>query len=162
MEKELGKIISNVKSATLCFVKSGDKILMINRIKPPFMGMWNAVGGKVKTGESVECCAIREVYEESGLYVKECKVFSEFTWNYDDETGYAVLFNVDEQVAKNYGVKKTGEGIVTFVDIEWIINDKNYGVIEDLKVFIEDIKQDKSQNYHLVYDGKSLKEVIKK
>ena len=33
------------RKATLCFVRNGEKILMINRVKPPFMGMWNAVGG---------------------------------------------------------------------------------------------------------------------
>ncbi len=162
MQKDLGKIVPTNKSATLCFVKSGDKILMINRSKPPFMGMWNAVGGKVKQGECVADCAKREVLEESGFQLDNAKVFSEFTWNYDDEVGYAVLFTVESQVASEYGVKKTDEGIVTFLDIDWIVSEKNYGVIEDLKVFIEDIKKGISQNYHLVYDGKTLVEVIKK
>ena len=40
--------------ATLCFVKKGNKILMINRNKPPFMGMWNAVGGHIEKGETPE------------------------------------------------------------------------------------------------------------
>ena len=50
---------------TLCFVKKEDKILMINRNKPPFMGMWNALGGHLEEGETLEECAIRETEEET-------------------------------------------------------------------------------------------------
>lgn len=155
----------STKKATLCFVKKEDKILMINRFNSPFMGMWNAVGGKVKENESIEDCAVREVFEESGLKLENPKIFSKFTWNYDDEIGYAVLFDITEnspQIDAEKFIKISDEGIVVFRQIEWIINPKNYGVIEDLKVFIDDIKKGKSVNYHLVYENKQLKEVIEK
>ena len=54
---------------TLCFVKKENKILMINRNKPPFMGMWNALGGHKEENESALECAIREIYEEGNLKV---------------------------------------------------------------------------------------------
>ena len=56
---------------TLCFVKKDDKILMINRNKSPFMGMWNALGGHKEENESALECAIREIYEE-GLNMHHC------------------------------------------------------------------------------------------
>ena len=54
---------------TLCFVKKDNKILMINRNKSPFMGMWNALGGHLEKGETPIQCAIREVYEEGKIQI---------------------------------------------------------------------------------------------
>lgn len=35
---------------TNCFIKKGDRILLLNRNKPSWMGMWNGVGGKWGVG----------------------------------------------------------------------------------------------------------------
>lgn len=149
--------------ATLCFVKKGNKILMINRNKPPFMGMWNAVGGHIEKGETPEQCAVREIYEESGIKVSSAKVISVFTWNYDDEIGYATLSELQAGGDSSLSFPlSTAEGIVDFKDIDWVLNEKNYGVIEDLRVFLSDIKNGVKQNYHLIYENSKLKEVIKK
>ena len=59
-------------------------------------------------------------------------------------------------------IAKINEGIIDFKDIDWILNTKNYGVIEDLRVFLNDIKNGSANNYHLVYDNSKLLEVIKK
>lgn len=59
-----------VKMATLCYVRQGGKTLMLHRIKKAndmHAGKWNGLGGKLLPGETPEACAIREVYEESGL-----------------------------------------------------------------------------------------------
>ena len=149
--------------ATLCFVKKGNKILMINRNKPPFMGMWNAVGGHIEKGETPEQCAVREIYEESGIKVSSAKVISVFTWNYDDEIGYATLSELQDDIDSSFSFPlSTAEGIVDFKDIDWVLNEKNYGVIEDLRVFLSNIKNGVRQNYHLIYENSELKEVIKK
>ena len=149
--------------ATLCFVKKGNKILMINRNKPPFMGMWNAVGGHIEKDETPEQCAVREIYEESGIKVSSAKVISVFTWNYDDEIGYATLSELQDDIDSSFSFPlSTAEGIVAFKDIDWVLNEKNYGVIEDLRVFLSDIKNGVRQKYHLIYENYELKEVIKK
>lgn len=136
---------------------------MINRNKPPFMGMWNAVGGHIEKGETPEQCAVREIYEESGIKVSSAKVISVFTWNYDDEIGYATLSELQdgEDSSPSFPLS-TAEGIVEFKDIDWVLNEKNYGVIEDLRVFLSDIKKGVKQNYHLIYENSELKEIIKK
>ena len=147
---------------TLCFLKKDEKILLINRNSSPFMGMWNGIGGHKEENESAYQCAIREIKEESNIKVDKLDLISISTWNYDDDEIYVYVANLDKDFdISNYPIV-IDEGIVDFKDINWIINPKNYGVIDDLKIFIQDIKNNKKQNYHLVYDNSKLIEVIKK
>ena len=63
-----------MKLATLCYVIHDNKTLMLYRNKKEndyHEGKWNGLGGKFEQGETPEECAIREVYEESGLVVKD-------------------------------------------------------------------------------------------
>lgn len=145
---------------TLCFVRKDNKILMINREKPPFMGMWNALGGHKEDNESALQCAIREIYEESNVLVDNAKLISISTWNYDDDEIYVYLSDLaDDFKIENYPIK-INEGIIDFKDINWIINEKNYGIIDDLRLFLKDIKDENYHNYHLIYDNSKLKEYI--
>ncbi len=54
---------------TLCFILSGNKVLLVKRKRGFKSGIWNAPGGKVELGESIEEAAVREVMEETGLAV---------------------------------------------------------------------------------------------
>ena len=144
---------------TLCFVKYKNKILLINREKPPFMGMWNALGGHLEEGEDIEFCAKREIYEESGIKVDEVTLYSVSTWNYDDDEIYVYLSEIDNFDEKKLPYK-FNEGIIDFKDIDWVIDGKNYGIIPDLRLFIEDIKLNRKRNYHLIYDNSKLVDYI--
>jgi len=57
------------KEFTLIFMfsKNLDNVLLLERKKPPFVGLLNGLGGKKESGETWSQCAIRELYEESGL-----------------------------------------------------------------------------------------------
>jgi 8-oxo-dGTP diphosphatase len=58
--------------ATLVYVRSAGRTLMLHRVKKAndmHAGKWNGLGGKLEPGETPEECAIREVYEESGLRI---------------------------------------------------------------------------------------------
>ena len=62
-----------LKLATLVYVKQPGQTLMLHRIKRAndmHQGKWNGLGGKFEPGESPAACAIREVYEESGLRIR--------------------------------------------------------------------------------------------
>jgi 8-oxo-dGTP pyrophosphatase MutT (NUDIX family) len=54
---------------TLCHVKSGKRLLLKRANRGISVGKWNAPGGNVEDGESPEECAIRELFEETGLKV---------------------------------------------------------------------------------------------
>jgi 8-oxo-dGTP diphosphatase len=46
-----------------------DGVVLIRRSKPPRKGSWSLPGGIQELGETVEQCARREAFEETGLHV---------------------------------------------------------------------------------------------
>jgi 8-oxo-dGTP diphosphatase len=57
--------------ATLCFILENGKVLLLRKSEGLFgQGKWNAPGGKMRLGESAIECAVREVFEETGLTAK--------------------------------------------------------------------------------------------
>ncbi|MDE1824896.1 MAG: 8-oxo-dGTP diphosphatase [Candidatus Micrarchaeota archaeon] len=81
-----------VVESTVCHILRGDELLLIKASRGISMGKWNGVGGKLETGETPEKGAIREVYEESGLKIKN--LFHHGTMNFymngSDELGIIV------------------------------------------------------------------------
>ena len=52
---------------TVCYIKQGSKILLLNREYPACIGHWNGIGGKLEEGESPRESILREMKEETGL-----------------------------------------------------------------------------------------------
>jgi ADP-ribose pyrophosphatase YjhB (NUDIX family) len=50
-------------------VVDGERVLLVQRGRPPALGKWSIPGGLVDVGEPVEAAARREVAEECGLGV---------------------------------------------------------------------------------------------
>jgi len=70
-------------AATLCYVRSGGRTLMLHRNKKEgdvHRGKWNGLGGKLDAGESPEECVIRELREESGLTIIEPRLHGVLTF----------------------------------------------------------------------------------
>ena len=111
---------------TLCFVKKDNKILMINRNKPPFMVMWNALGGHKEENETALECAIREIKEESNVIVDNAKLISISTWNYDDDEIYVYVSTLPDDFDLSVYPLKIDEGIIDFKEIDWVLNLKNF------------------------------------
>lgn len=58
--------------ATLCLILKDNKILLLKKSKGLLgEGKWNAPGGKVLPNEDSKTCAVREVFEETRLMVKD-------------------------------------------------------------------------------------------
>jgi 8-oxo-dGTP diphosphatase len=66
------------KTATAIIPYSPDKILLIKRLTPPFIGYWALPGGRSEPGETAEQTVIREVKEETGLNVKIIRKIGEY------------------------------------------------------------------------------------
>jgi len=47
-----------------------DEVLMIERAKPPGIGLWAPVGGGIEPGETAEAAALREVAEETAVEIR--------------------------------------------------------------------------------------------
>jgi ADP-ribose pyrophosphatase YjhB (NUDIX family) len=86
--------------ATLCYVQTGGKTLMMHRNKRPddvHLGKYNGLGGKFEPGESPEECVVREVFEESNLRIKPrlrgVMTFPQFAKGHD---WYCFLYTASE------------------------------------------------------------------
>ena len=66
------------RTATAIILFSPDKILLIKRSTPPFVGYWALPGGRVDPGETVEQTIVREVKEETGLDIKIVRKVGEY------------------------------------------------------------------------------------
>lgn len=107
-----------MKLATLCYVRHGNKTLMIHRIKKAndmHQGKWNGLGGKLESGETPEECARREIKEESGLTVTNLmlKGFLTFPGFANDEDWYAFVFISDKFEGE---LIDSPEGILRWID----------------------------------------------
>ena len=94
---------------------------MVHRIKKSndmHQGKWNGLGGKFEPGETPEDCAIREIYEESGLLVRnpELKGLLTFPGFANDEDWYAFVFVAHEFEGE---LIDSPEGV-----LDWIDNDR--------------------------------------
>jgi 8-oxo-dGTP diphosphatase len=113
-----------MKLATLCYVRQGGKTLMMHRIKKKndmHQGKWNGLGGKFEPGETPEECASREIFEESGLQVRnlELKGLLTFPGFANDEDWYAFVF-----VAHDFEGEliESPEGVLSWIEDDKLFN----------------------------------------
>jgi len=106
-----------MKLATLVYLRTGGKTLMLHRIKKAndiHEGKWNGLGGKLEPGETPEACAIREVLEESGLHIEapELRGIITFPLFARGEDWYVFLF-----VARHFSgaLIDSGEGRLAWI-----------------------------------------------
>lgn len=91
---------------------------MLHRIKKAndiHQGKWNGLGGKLNPGESPQECAVREIFEESGLTARnpQLKGFLTFPAFARDEDWYVFVFLVEDFEGK---LIDSPEGYLKWVD----------------------------------------------
>jgi 8-oxo-dGTP diphosphatase len=70
----------------VCYIRDNGRVLLQLRAEGRFGGgWWNAPGGKLDDGESFEAAAIREVYEETGLVVRDLEDRGALTFYFGEE-----------------------------------------------------------------------------
>jgi 8-oxo-dGTP diphosphatase len=107
-----------LKLATLCYVKRPGQTLMIHRIKKAgdmHQGKWNGLGGKFEPGETPEACAVREIFEESGLRAAdpELRGLLTFPGFQEEEDWYAFVFVVRDYHGE---LIDSPEGVLAWID----------------------------------------------
>lgn len=146
-----------MKLATLCYVRQNGQTLMVHRIKKAndmHMGKWNGLGGKLEPGETPEECAIREIYEESGLAVRNplLKGLLTFPGFANEEDWYAFVFVADDFSGE---LIDSPEG-----NLEWIGNERllDLNLWEGDRIFIPWLDQPGFFSGKFVYKNNILVE----
>ena len=89
-EKQSEEVYKNPALTVDGIILKEDKILLIERGKPPFEGKYALPGGFVEYGETVEDAVVREIEEETGLKTEIKKLFGVYSDPERDPRGHTV------------------------------------------------------------------------
>ena len=67
--------MTSVYNCIVVFNKARDAVLFCKRVKDPYKGLYNFVGGKVEPGEDSEAAAYRELEEETGITRRQIQIY---------------------------------------------------------------------------------------
>lgn len=144
-----------LRLATLCYVRSGGRTLMLYRNRKPndyHEGKYNGLGGKVEPGESPEQCMKREVQEESGLIPLNWRLNGMITFPTFDGTNdwYVFVFTITEYEGE---LIDSPEG-----ELHWIADTDLDGLNlwEGDRVFLPWLSEPGFFSARFVYDGPEL------
>jgi 8-oxo-dGTP diphosphatase len=146
---------------TLGFIIRKDEILMVNRQKSPWMGVWNGVGGKRNASEDPKMCILREIYEETQIDLSLDQIADKgyLTWNTFDANGKGLYLYVirlaDDFIYET--PRYTKEGILDWKKIEWINHPENYGVAHNIPYFLPKIIFGETRyHFHCTFEKNQL------
>lgn len=146
---------------TICFIKRGNDILLLNRERSSWMGMWNGVGGKLEKDETPRSCIIREIKEETGITVTDVEYKGNVTWKSADDSYEGGMYAYIANLAESYEYDtplKMDEGILDWKKIDWILHPENTGVA-NLKYFLPlMLSDDRPYNHCFVYDNDEVQD----
>ncbi|MBQ2799614.1 MAG: NUDIX domain-containing protein [Ruminiclostridium sp.] len=74
------------------FDKSFSKMLMCKRLKEPYLGLMNFVGGKIEQGESGIDAAYRELFEEAAIERKSIDLIHLMDFSYPLDPCYVEVY----------------------------------------------------------------------
>ncbi|MFK4289246.1 MULTISPECIES: NUDIX hydrolase [unclassified Bacillus (in: firmicutes)] len=146
---------------TICFIRKGDNILLLNRNKKPTMGMWNGVGGKIEDNETPYEGIIRETFEETGIELHSATYKGNVIFKVKDEPQdregmYVFLADLRDEVHIGTPVS-TDEGILEWKSIDWILDGDNRGVVSNLQRYLPILlKEDNNLDHIFTYDNRNI------
>lgn len=76
----------------IVYNKEQDKILFCKRMKEPYKGLFNLVGGKIEEEESGFAAAYRELEEETGICHQQIELFHMMDFTYYNQACYVEVY----------------------------------------------------------------------
>ena len=142
--------------ATLCYIQYGGCTLMVHRNKKAndiHEGKWNGLGGKFETGETPEECVIREVYEESGLSIREPKLCGLLMFpNFKGNDWYVFVYTAGTFTGE---LIESPEGRLEWIPDEGLLD---LHLWESDPIFFPWIREGRFFSAKFVYDGEEMRE----
>ncbi len=144
---------------TICFCTLGKKVLMIRRVKHPYVGLWNGIGGHIEEGETPLECIIREFQEETDIALPPNKftLAGLATWNLVEDGRalrkgmYVYTVKLDDS-SFLFPDKNTPAGVVSWQPINAMSDKNNPDVAKNLYLFLpHSLTADKPHHYKLLY-----------
>lgn len=92
-------VYPRIAPVVMVAVINGDKLLMTKYADRP-ISQWVLISGFVEIGETLEETAKREVYEETGICIKDIKYFGSQPWGFSDSviTGYIAKLDGSDEI----------------------------------------------------------------
>ncbi|URN96224.1 MAG: 8-oxo-dGTP diphosphatase [Candidatus Pristimantibacillus lignocellulolyticus] len=143
---------------TICFIRRGDELLLLNRIKAPNMGLWNGVGGKIEAFELPIDGIVREIEEETGLRVQQVQDAGIVKWISSEGESGMYLYYCDLPIDTVYATPiEKDEGTLAWKSIDWVLHPENEGVVDNMKHFLPHVLRGNFDCEHtFTYDANGI------
>ncbi|TDT60943.1 NUDIX domain-containing protein [Fonticella tunisiensis] len=122
------------KVAAICYIVKYGKTLMLDRVKEPFSGYLVAPGGKKENNEDILSCIKREMYEETGIDIKEPELKVVTTEIGPDNYNWILYIFICDKFTGE--VKESNEGKLVWVDIDRLDEERLNKIDKDLLPYV--------------------------
>lgn len=152
---------------TICFCidRINETVLMHHRAKSPNKNKWNGVGGKIELGETHRESVIREVWEETGIDLKNKKLIycGVIAWKVYIDTKLDHHGGMHAYVAYFQNLKfedlKRNDGFFSLKKLDWILDIDNKEVVDNIPHFLPNLLSGTTPKlYECVYQDLTLSE----
>ena len=127
----------------LLFNEDMSKILLMERKKNPYLGLYNGIGGKIENDETVFECCKRETIEEINITLNNPKhlvtcIYPESNKLHKNSN---IELNVMYDIAKEYKFEENEEGIFEWLPINFVLdtNNKSIAGYGNVGLFVREI-----------------------
>jgi 8-oxo-dGTP diphosphatase len=109
------------------------ELLMVKRNRPPFVGLWNLIGGKIDVGETPTSAAIREIKEEANILAKASRLSFRGIAIWPDTSEASIytgmfLFRLQSKMKEGES-KQLGmlhEGVTAWISVDMLLHPSDY------------------------------------
>ncbi len=154
----------SLQAVAVAALVDGNRILLIKRTKPAYVGYWSLPGGKVEKNEHVSDAAVREVLEECGI-TAEVKGYLGSVSEHLVESGSVLnhfLLHFYELSAGSFEAKQGDEGLLGWFDLTSIESIKDRTIPSDYLMIVKMLKEREKNYYNCVIEKCGENHVLRK